>query len=290
MADLVLNGPARSTRERVASFPLDTHSFVGPQIAAAFVAALDAAGLPADDPHAAASLAALRAWDGDAAANSRGAAVYESLLFVMLRDMAQPVLGPAYGGYASAVLPQKQMYALTTLLAAPRAPFFGATGPDNARDRLDAAVSRALGEADTLLAAALGPDDTTWAWGGIHTLTYNHPLAAIAPPFAIGSFPANGDATTLNVGGLFRNLPLLALPQADLLARGGLRAVFAQDSLAVLRQVYDLGDPNATLGVNSVGQSGDPRSPHYADHAPHWRAGEYFTIPFTPDAVCAPNP
>jgi penicillin amidase len=37
--------------------------------------------------------------------------------------------------------------------------------------------------------------------------------------------------------------------------------------------------------TNTPGESGDPRSPHYADLAADWAAGKYHPMPFTRRAV-----
>ena len=39
------------------------------------------------------------------------------------------------------------------------------------------------------------------------------------------------------------------------------------------------------MGVNTTGQSGHPRSPHYFDQNRLWRQGQYRPLPFTRDAV-----
>lgn len=98
------------------------------------------------------------------------------------------------------------------------------------------------------------------------------------------SYDGYFDLVEANDFASFRD-PLLALPDAQFEAAGGLRAVFAHDSLAVMRQVYDLHDLDATLAVGSVGQSGHPASPHFRDHAALWRDGHYFRVPFTSRAL-----
>jgi penicillin amidase len=44
---------------------------------------------------------------------------------------------------------------------------------------------------------------------------------------------------------------------------------------ASVRIVVDLGDWDKSVWMNSPGQSGDCRSPHYVDLAPLWANGEY---------------
>ena len=40
-----------------------------------------------------------------------------------------------------------------------------------------------------------------------------------------------------------------------------------------------------SVAVNTTGQSGHPRSPHYFDQNVLWRQGRYRTLPFTREAV-----
>ncbi|MPZ89658.1 MAG: hypothetical protein GEU81_16680, partial [Nitriliruptorales bacterium] len=47
---------------------------------------------------------------------------------------------------------------------------------------------------------------------------------------------------------------------------------------ATFRIVVDVGNWDASLAMNSPGQSGDPDSPHYADLFEAWSRGEAFTL------------
>jgi penicillin amidase len=51
------------------------------------------------------------------------------------------------------------------------------------------------------------------------------------------------------------------------------------------RQIIDLGDIDASVGVNTTGQSGHPASPHFRDQVALWAAGDYHPLPFTRAAV-----
>jgi penicillin G amidase len=51
--------------------------------------------------------------------------------------------------------------------------------------------------------------------------------------------------------------------------------------------VIDLGDLDRSLGVNTLGQSGNPASPHYRDQFPLWLEGTLHPLPFTRAAVDA---
>jgi penicillin G amidase len=50
---------------------------------------------------------------------------------------------------------------------------------------------------------------------------------------------------------------------------------FANRHAASLRHISDLADPQASVFIQSGGQSGNPLSPHYRDFAGPWARGEY---------------
>jgi penicillin amidase len=54
---------------------------------------------------------------------------------------------------------------------------------------------------------------------------------------------------------------------------------------ACFRMVVDVGDWDRSVCINAPGQSGDPRSPHYADLAERWSSGEYVPLLYEQDAV-----
>ncbi|WP_437759103.1 penicillin acylase family protein [Sorangium sp. So ce1389] len=274
------------TPEDMASIQLDTQTTIGLPLRDSYVAALGRAGLPADDPSAAAAMAALQQWDGNAAASSQGAAVYEMLTLILLRNTVRDVIGPdEYAFFAPNVFLTNQLNGLIDVLANPRAPYFGivpGVDPGAARDQ---AVRAALGEADAMLRDALGSDVSAWTWGGIHELKYNHPLAGEDERFEIGTFPATGDVETLNIGGWFAKVGILDLPPGDFEAAGGVRGALDQDSLSATRLIWNLAPLDGSLGVMSTGNSGDPRTCNYSNHAEAWRSGQLFPIPFTSAAI-----
>ena len=146
---------------------------------------------------------------------------------------------------------------------------FGAQ-PAAARDRLvGETLAAAWREAGTLL----GADPATWQWGRLHHGQFDHPLSAVAGPEA---------AATLNVG------PLAKGGSASTVMHAAYRP---QDFRVVIgasvRFVLDVGNWDASVCINSPGQSGDPRSPHYRDLSVHWAKGEYVPFLYSREAVDA---
>src|SRR5262249_33812921 len=122
--------------------------------------------------------------------------------------------------------------------------------------------------ADSLSAALeeigqrMGPDHSTWKWGRLHNITFQHPLAVTA--FNRGPISPPGDANTGN-------------------ATSGLQ--FQQSNGASYREVLDLADWDRSMMTNVPGESGDPASKHYDDLIEGWDQGVYHPMPFSRAAV-----
>jgi len=111
-----------------------------------------------------------------------------------------------------------------------------------------------------------------WQWGKIHLAAFNHTLGEKKPLdriFNRGPYPYGGDGNTVCAAGYVPKLPIQA--------RGGVTASW--------RQIIDLNDWDASLGVITTGQSGHPASKHYADMIPLWLKGEYHPLLWTREKV-----
>ena len=120
--------------------------------------------------------------------------------------------------------------------------------------------------------ALLGPDPALWAWGRLHQGYFEHPLSRFAPELAarldVGPAPKGGSNLTIN--------------------NNGWRAKdFRVISGVSWRMVLDVGNWDASVTINSPGQSGDPDSPHYRDLFPLWACDEYVPMLFSAAAVDA---
>lgn len=103
-----------------------------------------------------------------------------------------------------------------------------------------------------------GPDKRP-LWGSTWRSRFPHPLAAaplIGQMFATPNVPLDGSGVTPNVG-----------------------------SYVSMRQITTPGNWDSTRHVIPLGQSGDPKSPHFRDQFDKWRSGEPAVFPFTMEAV-----
>ena len=82
----------------------------------------------------------------------------------------------------------------------------------------------------------------------------------------VGPIPKHGGRYTVNAS---------AYPASDFRQTGGPSA----------RLVIDVGNWDNSKVVNHPGESGDPDSPHYRDLAALWRAGQYFPLLYSREAV-----
>jgi penicillin G amidase len=217
------------------------------------------------------ALARLSAWDGDLAAGSAAAAVYEVWNVKIAEAVLVPLLGQdLYRHYHS--LRQWtnafQFQALPNLLRMPTARWFGEDGTA-ARDRvLQSTLDAALDE----LAGALGDDPDAWRWGDLHRISLAGTLARIPgleELFTGGEGPMGGDEQTVLQG-------MYSIGEG-----------YGVSVVPSWRMVIDLGDLDRSLGINTLGQSGNPTSPHFRDQFPLWLEGKLHPLPFTRAAVDA---
>ena len=106
-----------------------------------------------------------------------------------------------------------------------------------------------------------GSDSAGWIWGKTFTSRFPHQLAAA--PLIGGQF------TTPNV------------------AIAGSRQTPNVGSSVSMRFIASPGNWDATRHVIPLGESGDPRSPHYKDQFEAWRTGTPTVFPFSNAAVAA---
>ncbi|HEX8774227.1 MAG TPA: penicillin acylase family protein [Pyrinomonadaceae bacterium] len=116
-------------------------------------------------------------------------------------------------------------------------------------------------EARQLIAQRLGPDESQWTWGRFKQVNFPHPLARaplIGLQFTIQPFPQNGagEYPSVNVG-----------------------------NYVSMRLIADPGDWDKTQQSITLGQSGNPSSPHWKDQLEDWRAVTPRVFPFTQAAV-----
>ena len=138
-------------------------------------------------------------------------------------------------------------------------------------ERRDRVLVDSLASALAAIEKRLGPDWTQWQWGTLHQGVFEHPLSARVDAetrrrLDVGAWPLGGSNFT---------------PMATAYRASDYRLI----SGASFRMVADVGNWDASVAINTPGQSGDPASPHYRDLAPLWAAGRYFPLAYSRGAV-----
>ena len=221
--------------------------------------------LPDSTPEVAAAKTLFAGWDHVLGADSAPAALFELWYTRHLRAALFAALVPEA---ARPLLPPGDVEGICRVLETPDARF----GPDPAAGR-DALIAASLAAAWRDAMARLGNDPARWRWGALHHGYFEHPLTPLTqrdPDRSrdVGPLPKGGSASSpMHTG--YR-------PSDFRITHG-----------ASFRMVVDLADFDRSICINAPGQSGDPRSRHYADLAPLWAAGQYVPLLYTDAAIAA---
>jgi len=218
------------------------------------------------------ALVLLEGWNGDVAADSAAATLFELWLVEMARRVVTaraPHSVNALLGRGASPLSDTASFAvrrtshLVRLLREAPEGWFKSSWSDEIAAAL-AAVWRALSESH-------GADPAGWSWGRVRPVRLDHPFASrplLESTFCRGPFPCAGDTNTISQASV-----KLADPFSGV--------AFA----ASLRAVLDVGCWDQSRFVLAGGQSGNPFSPHYDDQLQLWLRGEAIPMAWTPEEV-----
>jgi penicillin amidase len=225
-------------------------------------------GLSSDDPTLAEALKLLTSWDHVLTADTAAGALHEVWFMKHLRPAVVRATVPPQavelidrGGTMSG-----EPAAIIAALESPDQRF--GDDPIAARNEV---LLESLKPAIAEVQERLGPDISAWRWGDLHHGYFEHPLSAAVGPeekqmLDVGPNPKGGSGFTPNATTYRTN---------DFRITAG----------ASFRMVVDVGNWDQSRAVNTPGQSGDPRSPHYRDLAPLWQDEQYFPLLYSRQAV-----
>ena len=205
----------------------------------------------------------LAVWDGRSDAGSAPALLYELWLSSHLRPalLARVAPDPDLRRF----LVPGNVPVVTELLEGKHPTLTARAGLDAPGAR-DALLRETLAAALADVTERFGADPTTWRWGDLHVGWFEHALTPLGASFDLGPWPKGGGNTSI----------MLAHHEAsDYRVRIG----------ASVRMVIDVGNWDASLWINAPGQSGMQDSPHLADLAPLWAAGDYVPLAYSDAAV-----
>jgi penicillin amidase len=192
----------------------------------------------------------LAGWDGRYTLESTGPTVFEALVHVL----AERVVAARLPRRLVGMLHGNGVALAARLLEAAPIDWFE-------RSSLADEVRAAARQADELLSARLGAD---WSWGKHHLIAFEHPLAARYP--ALGEVANLGPAPVVGTGDAVRN------------AAGQIGQGFRVVSGAEYRLLVDFAARPIASATNTLGQSGQPGSRHFADQLDDWLRGEYHPL------------
>lgn len=203
----------------------------------------------------------LASWDYRLERSSAAALIYSSWLAKLRRSAAAAVLGSDIGKAPYLLSPR---HLLAWMADADSA--FGPEGQARANGLMLAAFEETILD----LRQKYGDDPANWHYGGptAHHIVMPHPLgpavdARTRELLEVGPMPRGGDLDTVNNTWSFGR----------------------QLAGASFRMVADLADWDASRGINTPGQSGDPNSEHYRDLVGLWDKGQALPLPFSRGAV-----
>jgi penicillin amidase len=216
--------------------------------------------LCAGDPRAAEGLALLGNWNADLRADSAAAALFE----VWYRRHLRPALlsealerlvpGERRESALRMTMPEEDLLAdarVDVKLLEHPGDRFGPQPEAVIAEVMATSLATAVEDLERLL----GRDHDRWAWGGLHRARLVHPLSGLLTGVpeehtSVGPLPRGGSGDTVG--------------------NTAYTPDFAQSAGSTFRVVVDVGDWDRSLAMNSPGQSGDPRSSHYADLFEPW--------------------
>jgi penicillin amidase len=205
--------------------------------------------------HSARAARRLCEWDGECAADSVAAGLFQVFYQRLIENLLAPHLGAELFATYVEVFNQSTL-PIAQILRAPSSPWWRGT-------TRAALVRRSLEEACTELSQTFGPDEQAWQWGRLHTLTLNHPFSRVGllrPLFSAGPFPAAGDNFTVELGFYRRSHP------------------YEQIVGPSLRMIVEAGPDLRSWFSLPSGQSGDPFSEHFLDLRERWQRNDHVEL------------
>lgn len=221
----------------------------------------------------------LKGWDLHNEAKSTGAGIFEVFYLMLVKNTFADELGDLFADYLEA--DNWHHLALERMVKEPESPWFDdVTTPE--REKRDDIVGRSFAEACDLLGRRFGDVPHEWAWGRLHTVTFDHPLGEVKPLdliFNRGPIPARGSGFTVNAAGFDYS----AFAEEYVPAEIG--KVFAVQSAVSQRLIVDLSDFSNSLSIHATGQVGIPFHKHYGDMITSWQGVKYHPLLWEKDEI-----
>jgi penicillin amidase len=227
--------------------------------------------LETDDPVLQNAVAWLGQWDYQNHRDSPQAALFEAFWVELLNKTLDELSGaPAGGG-------DLEWYLMSQFVANANHPIWDIRATPDVKEDRDAILILALAASWTYMLENQGDDPAAWSWGKLHQANFQ------AVPLGSNNFTLALDAETM------------ALFNISVAVSGGNSIVnatewnsnhpFTVTSLPSMRQILSTADWDSSRRILTLGQGGDPHSPHYQDQLDMWANLEYREESFSREAV-----
>ncbi|NOY99087.1 MAG: penicillin acylase family protein [Chloroflexi bacterium] len=218
--------------------------------------------IPLPDERLVETRAVLENWDYQNDMDSAPAALFEVFWKNLLADTFHDDLPEDYwpGGGS------RWFEVIRNLAAQPDNAFWDDQATTDQVETRDDIFARAFADAASEIEDLQGKDPAKWAWGDLHTATFENQtlgqsgIAPIENLFNRGPFPTAGSKNIVNATGW------------------DVTEGYFVDWLPSMRMIVDLGDLRNSLTVHTTGQSGHAGHQHYIDMADLWRNIEYYPM------------
>jgi penicillin amidase len=210
------------------------------------------------DPYEKAFLEPLELWDGDYSRDSMAALLFTQLTYELARAALADEMGEVQ--FKNLLKTFALDSALPRLVVDANSPWWDNINTKPVENRFET-VRIAWVNTIKHLESIYGKDLLLWRWGNAHTLTHVHPLGMQKPLdriFNVGPFKVAGGRETPN------NLNVNMGP-----------GPWPVKSGPSTRRVIDFAQPDKSIGINPVGQSGVLFDKHYDDQAALFSEGLY---------------
>ncbi|MGD2125763.1 MAG: penicillin acylase family protein [Desulfobacteraceae bacterium] len=241
--------------------------------AAKFLSALNAVKIQSTEARD--LLERLGSWNQVLSPDSAGGAIYAVLFSRLLentfRDELGPLADPFFGMGLTLLEPlnnfvQESRVILLNLLSEPDSLWFDNVNTPG-QETLAEVLERSLNETATFLRKKMGTDPSTWRWGRLHRVVFEHPLGRVKPldrVFNFGPYEGGGHFATVWQSAI--------MPGMDFDLNGW---------TVSNRHIYDLEDWDQSLGAIVPGQSGMLGSRHYGDQVSLWLEVKHHPLYYT---------
>jgi len=254
----LLDAQARHDTASQSRIQADVHSAIADQLVEPLLAAL---GTPTDERERY-TQTTLAAWDREARADATAPLLFAAWLRELSRFVYEDELG--------AMFPQEWEPRPEFLVHVLQNHEGQARWCDDRRtgelESCKQQSKRALAAAFAQLERRFGKDPQTWRWGRAHLSRAAHPvlggLPVVSALFDL-RVARGGDSSTVDVGSYW-------LEEDE--------TAFENHWGPGFRAIYDLKDPERSVGILNSGQSGHPLSPHYRDMLLPWSRGEHVPL------------